>query len=222
MYEKYPKICISAFILCVICFLFSPKESSNVSIQEVSAKEATTKTGRVESGVLQKVQSWAKEDRKKETVQKVDKWSSNTWIDCDKDCKIRTLIDLGIRKEIAESLVNACKKQDIEVISCIKLWASISVSESWGWKRCNNNWCFGILAKWTNYKAITQWVEDWVRRFWKYWKNQKTPSSFYSNSPSWKPKTWYCLSERQADWTMLPYCKNWYKHSWNIFNKLNF
>lgn len=221
MYEKYPKICISAFILCVICFLFSPKESSNVSIQEVSAKEATTKTGRVESGVLQKVQSWAKEDRKEETVQKVDKWSSNTRIDCDKDCKIKTLIDLGIRKEIAESLIINCKALAENPVLCIKIGASIVKNESgWGNKcrKYNQYNCMGLSVK-DNYKSYNDGVLHWVWKYTKHWYKAKNMSYFYS--PAWElPISWYCKSEESSNTAVG--CPRWLKISQDFFNSIPF
>lgn len=218
-YENHSKICISAFCISFFGYLFSPSYTIPVSIQEVSAKEATTKTGSMESRVDAKIQAWGKEIKSEVPLQV---WGSRIQKvpTCDADCKIRELTRLGIRSEISTALVTNCKEQDIEVVYCIKLWASIVVAESWWWSRCNKNWCFWILAKWLNYKTKEEWVKDWVKRFWKYWKNQKTPDSFYSNSPKWNPKTRYCMSERQPDWTMLPYCKNWHKHAWNIFNKL--
>jgi len=217
-YEKYSKLCISCFVLCISAYVFSSEKGMKISVNEVSAKETTTATGKTATGVSMEVQTWGKEDKPK-----VSLWTNRIQKiqTCDAECKIRELTRLGIRTEISTALVTNCKEQDIEVVNCIKLWASIVVAESWWWNRCNKNWCFGILAKWLNYKTKEEWVKDWVKRFWKYWKNQKTPDSFYSNSPKWNPKTKYCMSERQTDRTMLSYCKNWHKHAWNIFNKLD-
>lgn len=228
MYEKYSYLCISAFCISILCFIFTPEKGMKVYVPEVSAKEFTTATGKTKTGVSMEIPTWGKENSKKEwkwnsesTYKEyaVSSWSNAT-SNCDAECKTKELITRGIRDEIAHALVDSCKEQDIEVVNCIKLWASIVVAESWWWSRCNKNWCFWILVKWLSYKTKEEWVRDWVKRFWKYWKNQKTPDSFYSNSPKWNPKTRYCMSERQPDWTMLSYCKNWHKHAWNIFNKL--
>lgn len=213
------------FIMCIFFYMVSPDTSYPVRLEEVQAKEAKTETGAMASWVVTQIQVRGKEDWEKNkwwyrwswTI-KVDEWKKEHK-KCDAECKIKTLKDIGIRPEIAESLVTNCKKQDIEVVNCIKLWASIVVAESWWWKRCNKNWCFGILAK-VEYNTVEEWVEDWVNRFWKYWLNQKNPSSFYSNSPDWKPKTRYCMSERQPDGSILPYCKNWYNHAWSVYNKI--
>jgi len=228
----YDKIHFLLLVSCIAFYFLSPDTDVPILTEDVQASEvySTGKTTRekVESGVLSEVSIRGKENNNKENGGgngDKSKLKNKVWtwqvIWCDASCKIETLKDLGIRPEIAESLVNECKKQDIAVVNCIKLWASIVVAESGWWKWCNKNWCFGILAK-VKYDTVEEWVEDWVKRFWKHWLNQKTPDSFYSNSPDWKPKTRYCLSERQPDWTMLPYCKNGHKHAWIIFNKLNF
>lgn len=209
------------FVLCILLYLFSPKESSNTSIQEVSAKEATTKTGRVESGVLQKVQSWAKEDRKEETIQKVDKWSQNTWRDCNLDCKIKTLIDLGIRKEIAESLVINCKALATEPVNCIKIGSSIVKNESgWGNKcRVYNKFsCFWLQVK-DQYKSYNDWVLHWIWKFNKRWYKAKNMGFFYSES--WKlPPSRYCVSEESSNTAVG--CPRWKKISQDFYNSIPF
>lgn len=216
------------FISMLTLAILSPKTDISVYSKEVWTKEIKTTSGSMESRVDEKVQTGTKEDKREKWVGNISRKNDELRklngtierIPCESTCKIQTLKDIGIRPEIAESLVNNCKKQNIEVVNCIKLWASIVVAESWWWKRCNKNWCFGILAK-VQYSTVEEWVEDWVNRFWKYWLNQKNPSSFYSNSPNWNPKTRYCMSERQQDGSKLSYCKNWYKHAWDIFNKLD-
>lgn len=211
MYETN-KIHSIIFLVCITLACISTAFAKTPDSKPLSKKVEVTKTWATKTGVLVSLPNG------KETK---GTWSQvNIWT-CDAKCKIETLTKIGIRNEIAEALVNTCKKQDIAVVNCIKLWASIVMAESWWGNQCYKNWCFGILAKWVNYKTIEEWVEDWVKRFWKFWLNQKNPNSFYSNSPDWKPKTRYCLSENQPDGTVLPYCKNWHKHSWNTFNKLN-
>lgn len=141
--------------------------------------------------------------------------------ECNQECKVKVLVKNGINETIAKTLVSECKKQDKEVVNCIKLWASISMAESGGWDRCYRNSCFGMWAWAIPYESIEEWVKHWVEKWGKYWYKQKNPSSFYSNKAWVLPRTRYCLSEIQPDWTHLGYCKNWYKHSWSLFNSIN-
>lgn len=195
-------------ISCVLCYLVSPKTDLQVSIQQVSATETKTETGAIQTGVVSTVQAWTKED----TDQKMD---------CDTDCKVKQLVKLWISDKIAGSLVYTCKDTAKDPVKCIKLGASIVKAESGGGAKCYKNGCFGILAGGISYKTREEGVEDWVRRYNKFWHRQENPSNFYSNSPDWKPKTHYCLSEHQPNGTTLSYCPNWHKHSWDIFNKLS-
>lgn len=211
------------FILCILAYLVSPKADLTVPIQEVQASQATqtgeiweasvwTQTGKVEKQLESPIQDakQAQYDTKKVSVE------------CDATCKVNTLVSLGIEPKIAGSLVWTCKEKAIDPVKCIKLGSSIVKAESGGGYRCYKNGCFWILAGWISYKSVEAGVEDWVRRYNKYWYRQDNPSSFYSNSPNWKPKTHYCLSEHQPDWTTLSYCKNWHKHAWSMFNSIPF
>jgi hypothetical protein len=141
-------------------------------------------------------------------------------MECNADCKVKTLISLGYNERIAWSLVYTCKDKAKDPRHCIIIGASILKAESGGGNKCYKNGCFGILAGWISYKTLEKWVEDWVTRYNKYWYRQENPSGFYSNSPNWKPKTHYCLSEHQPDGTTLNYCKNWHKHAWSAFNTI--
>lgn len=136
---------------------------------------------------------------------------------CDLKCKIKQLEKAWIKPELASLLVYECKKQDIEVVKCIKIWASILWAESSWWNKCSQYRCFGV--SWIKFESYQEAVQDWVKRFWKYWFRQTTPSNFYSNT-SKKPTTHYCLSEDSSGSTNS--CPNWYKHSWAVYNKLNF
>ena len=49
---------------------------------------------------------------------------------CDVECKIKTLKDIGIRQEIAESLVNNCKAMADDPRKCVIVGASIVKNES--------------------------------------------------------------------------------------------
>ena len=221
----YDKTTIHSILLglCIIAYLVSPKADLSIPIQEVQASQATqtgeiwevpvrTQTGKVEKQLDAPVQD----------AKQAHSDTKNVKAECDTTCKVNTLVSLWIEARIAGSLVYTCKNTAKDPVKCIKLWASIVKAESGGGFRCYKNGCFWILAGWISYKSVEAGVEDWVKRYNKHWYRQETPSNFYSNSPNWKPKTHYCMSEHQPDWTTLSYCKNWYKHSWDMFNSIPF
>lgn len=159
-----------------------------------------------------------KENRKKDIWEKAQRTLSNELnASCDKTCKIKQLEKAWTNPEIATILVNECKKQDKEVVKCIKFWASILWAESSGWNNCHKFNCYWVL--WMTFNSYEESTKDWVTRFGKHWFRQKNPSNFYSDSPSWKPTTRYCTSEKSS-WK--PYCINWHRHAWTVFNQLTF
>lgn len=87
---QYANNTIHGFILltCILFYFLSPEKGIKVSVQEVSAKEVSTTTGTVQAGVDTQVQDGGK---------KVE----NKTVGCDTDCKVKTLIDLGIDDKIA-------------------------------------------------------------------------------------------------------------------------
>jgi len=64
---------------------------------------------------------------------------------CDIDCKISTLIKIGITSQLANSIVNECKEGAVDPVHCIKVASSIVINESGGGKsnacKVRNN-CF--------------------------------------------------------------------------------
>lgn len=235
MYDK-TTIHFLLLVSCIAFYFLSPDTDVPILTEDVQASEvySTGKTTweKVESGVLSEVSIRGKENKiklKNEIIwwkMEMSEWPIDEGLQmgCDKICKIQTLKDIGIRPEIAESLVNNCKALADDPVNCIRIGSFIVVNESSGGNRCkksNSYNCFGMSVN-VGYKSFNDGVIHWIGKYNRYWFNQKTPDSFYSNSPDWKPKTRYCLSERQPDWTMLPYCKNGHKHAWIIFNKLNF
>ena len=205
-------------IICILLYLFSIKKSSNVSIQEVSAKEATTKTGGVQQGVLPKVQSWAKEDRKEQKDWDTNK-SRQVQLVCDKDCKIRTLIELGIREEIASSLVINCKALATNPVNCIISGASIVTSESGGWWHCrkNNKYnCFWIMQN-NNYKGYDDATLHFAWKFQKWWRNAKSASFFYPSKWNVSPSR-FCTSENSSNSSV--WCPNGQKNAQIVWDKL--
>lgn len=215
------------FVSCISFHFLSPDTDVRILTEDVQASEvySTGKTTweKVESGVLSEVSVRGKEDNT-ESKTWDNKKSVNTVrpSSCDAECKIETIKDLGIRPEIAESLVNNCKALSDDPVNCIRIGSFIVVNESSGGNRCkksNQYNCFGMSVK-ENYKSYDDGVIHWIGKYNKFWFRQTTPDSFYSNSPNWKPKTRYCMSEKQPEGSMLPYCPNWHRNAWAIFNKL--
>ena len=221
MYENYKQqIHWAIFIACTIFALISPSYNTTI----VQAETGKANTGKVETRLDAPVSHTGEVSRKKKTDSKVDsKWG---WVDkltqgtCWVDCKISALESVWIISEIAESLVTNCKALADNPVRCIKIWAFIVVNESsWGksCKKSNKYNCFWLSVK-ENYKSYNDWVLHFVGKYNRFWLNQTNPNSFYSNSPDWKPVTKFCLSE-SSSW--LPYCKNWHRIAWSVFNKLN-
>ena len=209
IYEQHNiKIHSIIFILCVLFTLFSPPYNQSSAQQNV-IKEAT---GGMASWMVETVQDNWKKDKAPTNVW--SGWQNSCWV----DCKQKQLEKAWTNPNIAPVLIAECKKQDIEVVNCIKIWASILWAESSGWNRCSKFNCFWVL--WKSFKSYEESVQDWVKRFWKYWYRQKNPSAFYSDSQWRIPKTKYCMSE-SSSWSKW-YCPNWHKHAWNVFNMLDF
>lgn len=233
VYDK-TKLHTFIFLTCILLYLVSPSHKFQVPVEQVQAKETQTKTGRTIEWVANNFQTWRWITKETGTIWtgKVLSWRKQERRDftkdleskkeCNADCKARHLVSIGINERIAYSLVYTCKSSAKDPVNCIKLGASIVTAESGGGKKCHKNNCFWMNAWAIWYDSVEDSVEHWVSKYNKFWFNQKNPSSFYSNSRAWKPKTRYCLSEFQPDWTHLSYCKNWYRHSWSMFNKIQF
>lgn len=200
-----------------------------VSISEVSAKEAQRAKGSTATGVSVEIQNWRKKDIKK--LFPIQWWQISTGemekstkekiqLSCDAECKIRELIKLGIRDEIASSLVINCKALTDDPRKCIIIGASIVKNESWWWYKCkkqNPYNCFGLSVK-EDYKSYNDWVIHWIGKWNKYWHKAKDMNHFYS--PAWKlPPTWYCTSEDSTRTEIG--CPAGLKNTSIIFNKLN-
>jgi len=210
------------FILCIIGYLVSPKMDIQEPIQQVSATEISEENNETKSWVQSKAKEVVgKLDTPVQDTKQVKSDTKDVKVECNADCKVKTLVSLGYNERIAWSLVYTCKEKAKDPRHCIIIGASILKAESWGGNKCYKNGCFGILAGGISYKTLESWVEDWVTRYTKYWYKQPNPSGFYSNSPTWKPKTHYCMSEHQPNWTTLSYCPNWHKHAWSAFNEIS-
>lgn len=228
IYEQHKiKIHSIIFILCVLFALISPQYNQSSAQQNVIKKA----TGSVASWMVETVSITGKTNSKTEGVWENGgskkkpivrtKPNPKSWKTCNADCKVRELIKIWIREEIAISLVENCKALADDPVNCIKIWAFIVVNESSWWKNCKKSNiynCFGLSVQ-EDYKSYNDGVLHFIWKYNRFWFRQSNPNSFYSNSPDWQPVTRFCLSENSS-W--LPYCKNWHRIAWSVFNKLNF
>lgn len=229
MYENHSKICISAFCFCILAYVLSPWKDMSVRIEEVSAKEVQTATGKTATGISLEIQTWGKEDSKKEwkwnngATHKKNEMSSwpNATGSCDAECKISELIKKGIRDEIARSLVVNCKELAIDPVHCIKYGASIAKNESSWWNKCktsNKYNCMGLNVK-ADYKSYSDWVLHWVGKYNKHWFKAQNMGFFYS--PTWSlPRSRFCVSEHSSNTSIG--CPHGLKISTQFFNSLSF
>ena len=106
------------------------------------------------------------------------------------------MIKMGYPKNVATALINECKSlpKEKDPANCVLIGASILAAESSYGTNCTKHGnCFGMEDGATKYKSKEDGVKDWVRRYAKFWFNQKTPDSFYSNTPKRIPITNYCI-----------------------------
>lgn len=111
MYEKYPTICFASFSFCLIAYIFSPHTDIQIRTSEVSAYEIQTTSGKMATGLSVPIPDARKNDKPKEEYKE----------SCNVECKTSLLKDLGIRDEIAESLVINCKALADNPVKCIKI-----------------------------------------------------------------------------------------------------
>jgi len=94
-------------------------------------------------------------------------------------------------------IINKCKKfRKTWVVDCIIALASIWKAESNMFRKCYNNNCVGMYdwRKW--YKNISDWLDDFMIRYNKYWYTwrQKWGTHFFYPY-NWKmPLSRYCLA----------------------------
>lgn len=142
-------------------------------------------------------------------------------VSCDSKCKIDQLITLGIRKEIASSLVINCKALADDPVHCIKFWASLVKNESWGGYKCrsrNQYNCSGMDVS-AQYKSYNDGILHWIGKYNKYWYKAKDMSHFYS--VAWQlPPTRYCTSEDSSRSKVG--CPYGLRNSTSFFNKITF
>ena len=132
--------------------------------------------------------------------------------------RLNKLVEIGMPKDIATSLITHCKATAKDPVHCIKIGASILGAESSLGNRCYKNNCFWILAWKISYDNKDVGVKEWVSKYNKWWYKQKNPDWFYSTR--WNlPITRYCTSE-ESSWTKVG-CPNGNKNAWKVWNQLS-
>lgn len=198
--DKHSQI---AFTICLILALLSPywyakesKENKAITYQTGSEIKET------------KSSSW--------TVQKTEETRK-----CDQECKIETLIKLGITSNLANLIVSECKEWAIDPRKCIIIASAIVINESGGGKSnvCKTRFnCFGIWSGKVVYTSYQEAVANWVSKYSRYWFKAKNMDFFYSDE--WElPPSRYCMSESSSDTDI--WCPIGKKITTWIFNKLN-
>lgn len=226
MYEKYPYICIASLIVSLTFTCLSPREALNVNVPLVSARESQVPKKEAKQAILEAFLSWT-----------VDNWHTrtNTWWasskststgqlqsvhdnpSCNAECKVKTLVKLGMNEKIAWSLVYTCKDKAENPTNCIIAGASILKAESNLWKKCNGYNCFWMWGGSHKYSSYEKWVEDFVKRYNKYWYKAKSASFFYPSKWGVSPSR-YCTSEHSSNSSKG--CPNWLRTAQQIWDKL--
>ncbi len=137
-------------------------------------------------------------------------WTKETY------SKQKNLVSIWFSEQMSKDIINGCKKSKRNPVRCIKTLSFIMWAESSMWKRCYRNNCTGMNDGSVEYSSEMEWINAWVKKFDKFWYNQKDPSGFYR--ADWtKPPTRYCMGIKK-DWV----CKEGTKNSWAVFKNLNF
>lgn len=142
-------------------------------------------------------------------------------IACDTKCKVDQLTKLGIRPEIASSLVTNCKALADNPVHCIKFWAALVANESGGWYKCRkrNQYNCSWMDVHADYRSYNDGILHWIGKYNKYWYKAKDMSHFYS--VAWTlPPTKYCTSEASSKTSVG--CPFWLRHSTSFLNKITF
>lgn len=226
-YENYPKLCITSLAISLLAYYFSPWEDLRVDVPIVSAQESKAPTKKAQQEFLASLlsgtgyywhESWTW------GIVKSKSWTGKIqWVykapKCDVSCKISTLKKLGIRDEIARSIVTNCKELATDPVHCIKVASSIVTAESWGWTNCNGYNCFWMWGWGKKYKSYNDGVKDFVTRYNKYWYKAKSASFFYPSKWGVSPSR-YCTSEHSSNSSKG--CPNGQRHAQAIWNKIKF
>ena len=214
LYANFNKIHLALFWISIIFSIISPSYNQEV----VQAKSEEKTSSGVEWKVLASISGSGKVDTKKELDKGKQVWVGEV-LECNVECKVKTLIDIGIREEIAESLVTNCKALAENPVHCILVGASIVKNESWGWFKCrkaNRFNCFGIMVG-DEYKSFNDGVLHFVWKYNKWWYKANSMAFFYppKNQVS---KSRFCTSEDSSGSKI--WCPHWLENSSYVFNIL--
>ena len=226
MYEKYPYICIASLIVSLTFTCLSPREALNVNVPLVSAHNIETPPKEAKQEIYESFLSWTGKSWNESNKTKANSWNSTSTgqlqslhdnPSCNAECKVKTLVKLGMNEKIAGSLVYTCKDKAKNPTNCIIAGASILKAESNLWKKCNGYNCFGMWGGSHKYSSYEKWVEDFVRRYNKYWYKAKSASFFYPSKWGVSPSR-YCTSEASSNSSKG--CPNWLRTAQQIWDKL--
>lgn len=141
-------------------------------------------------------------------------------VNCNTECKIETITNLGINSNLANLIVTECKEWAIDPVHCIKVASSIIINESGGWKSnaCINRFnCFWFWWGKIKYTSYQESVANFVNTYSRKWYKAKNSSFFYPNKWEYSPSR-YCVSEQSSNSEIG--CPFWQKHMQNTWNKL--
>ena len=207
MYENSIKNNLIIVSLCTFLYLISPKTDISVFAEQEKAKPIKTLSWTIQSWAIQKVSTWR--------TQTVSWTVQKKWLDCWADCKVKTLVWMGMVEELANSLVYTCKEKARDARKCIIIGASILTAESGMWKRCKAFSCYWIKSK--GYKSHQEATEDWVNKLNKFWYKANSASFFYPSRWEKSPSR-YCTSELSSNSAVG--CENGQKNAQSTWNRL--
>lgn len=162
----------------------------------------------------------SEEDRKEDSKEPIRQIKSDK-LSCDAECKIETLIKLGITSKLSNLIVSECKEWAIDPTHCIIIASSIVKNESgWGTSNaCKERFnCFWVASWSRKYNSLEEWVSQWVSIYSRKWYKAKNSLFFYPNKWEYSPSR-YCVSESSSNSEIG--CPNWQKHMQNMWNKLD-
>lgn len=208
---SYEKLYQISFFVATL-FALTTYSSNLETIERVYSAKNEAKTS---TGVLETKKDW-KEDSK-EPIRQIKSEKPN----CDAECKVETLIKLGITSKLSNLIVSECKEWAIDPIKCIIIASSIVKNESgWGTSNaCKERFnCFWVASWSRKYNSLEEWVSQWVSIYSRKWYKAKNSSFFYPDKWEYSPSR-YCVSESSSNSEIG--CPNWQKHMQNMWNKLD-
>lgn len=205
-YESTNKSQKIAIIVPIILAILSPHwfvEADKPQENKTAVYQTGSETPKANSS------SWTVQETKKDRK------------DCNAECKVETLIKLGITSKLSNLIVSECKEWAIDPRHCIIVASAIIINESGGGKsnacktRFNCFWIGSGKVVYTNYQEA---VANWISKYNRYWFKAKDMTFFYANSGDIPPSR-YCMSEDSSGSNL--WCPHWLRITTSIFKKLN-